>query len=152
MQVLQYEGDLCAVRAPSATAPWILEGPDRVDIYNGRLRIYAEDKLIAITSMPHDLKDCTLDELRVRIIHTPRLYLSRYAALAMMRGRNVADLLGKAAAMYKFRVVKPWDPRPGFTNVGLVIPFENPEGLESREFLMRYVLSSTKNKEDSGKF
>jgi hypothetical protein len=141
MQTFLYDCDLSAFGTASATAPWILEGPDRVDIRNGRLRIYNDGNCVARSVGPHRMEKFSCDELQYREFKFPHLYLSRSGALGLMRGKTIVETLGPAAVLVGFRSRPVWDPMPGFDDVRLVVPYANPENLTPTEVLQRVVLS-----------
>lgn len=130
----------------TAEAPGILEGAHRVDQVKSRVglggycyRVFTDDRHVATfyaTCMePEEVEDIKYWDFRIQ-----ELLWTRPAAIRLLRGESVADLLGFSIALRRFTRKPAWDPAPGFVGVEAIAPFENPRALPAMEVL-RLVVS-----------
>lgn len=113
----------------SAPAPGVLEGAHRVDTYGDRLIVVAHKQRVAWINGPLTWSSGEVGDLKYRTISAPELTWFRPAALAILQGSSLMEVLGFSICLWKFTKKKVWDPHPGLTDVRAVVPYENPRGL-----------------------
>jgi hypothetical protein len=83
------------------------------------------------------------DVLDVRYHHlsVEELLWTRAAALRLLHGGSISEVLGRSIALSRFTRKPAWCPFPGLVDVRALVPYENPRALPAMEVL-RLVVGS----------
>ena len=122
----------------------ILENPDRVDQVRSRrggsyYQVYGCGRHAA-TFHATSLEPAVVGDVKYWEFRISELVWTRPVALMLLQGHSVVSVLGCSIGLIRFTKKPPWDPRPGFTDVTAVSPYENPRGLLPLD-LVRLVVS-----------
>lgn len=133
MQEMRAEGGPGSRTILSARAPGVLEGTHYIEDRTSHLLVVADGRSVAKLFGVHCAAMSEVEDVKYMEYIVRELLWTRPAALSILQGMSLVGVLGFSIGLTRFAKKKPWDPKPGLTDVHAVVPYENPRGLSPME-------------------